>query len=357
MSLFTSWLRAPRRFSSLVTETPASSHQSHTSTVYTQASMYVPPLPGINSKPMKHQPEQAYLQLVSKMNEHGPHSILGIAEKTGISPVKRDPVDVGLNTMMLIRRNRITGATGQNKAQTLLSGSERGGRPDSGILGRVALAKSKSLKNQVLSRTGLGACTSPQQGVINRPDITRSKQTEHSSPEQTSRTGLMNAVLSGMSPLNSGQCCNTPDNTATTPRHPVSAPRHSTSTPRLSQGTAGGIPPLGLLSVSTQQTSLHTGPVYQTSVAGLGYAVSPPSIHSVTTARDNVYNTAPPHSGTNVGTGTVHSPHKTPRPQSSKTKSVYNSAEATIKILGQAVRARESCEMLGGLTSTPFSKS
>ena len=100
----------PKRFTNIVTEVqrPSGAKESGTETIYTNSSLYMPPIEGIGAScgPMKFQPENSYLNLVDKVKDIGLNSILNIVSSSGLAPVQLDPMDVGLNTIMAIKRNR-----------------------------------------------------------------------------------------------------------------------------------------------------------------------------------------------------------------------------------------------------------
>lgn len=101
----------PQRFESIVTETRSSSNFSQTQGAYSSSSMFLRPIEGVDSDSssvVAYRPQEAYLNLVSRVEDIGLNSIIDIASKTGLTPVKLDPIDVGLNTIMSIKRNKGT---------------------------------------------------------------------------------------------------------------------------------------------------------------------------------------------------------------------------------------------------------
>ena len=104
----------PPRFPVISAETRASdAGASHATPAYTNASLFVSPLPGINdgaaTSPMRYRPENAYLNLVDKIKDIGFKSILNIAEDSHIMPSSpsKDSVDVGLNSVMFMKRHSL----------------------------------------------------------------------------------------------------------------------------------------------------------------------------------------------------------------------------------------------------------
>ena len=87
----------PPRFDSLTSETMSNGVPSHASAIYTTAHA----LPTLTSTV-----GNAYLNLAEKIKDIGFNNILSIAKKSGAAPAVQDPVEIGLNTIMNIRRNR-----------------------------------------------------------------------------------------------------------------------------------------------------------------------------------------------------------------------------------------------------------
>ena len=108
-------LTAPPRYSQIVTETMSEATRSRTEAIYTNAGVYTrfastsatasagQPKGDISGK---NDPEKAYMSLVDKVKDVGLNAILRIAKKSGLEPVKLDPTDVGLNTVMSLKRNQ-----------------------------------------------------------------------------------------------------------------------------------------------------------------------------------------------------------------------------------------------------------
>jgi hypothetical protein len=98
----------PGRYNDLVTETVSVTTNSQTASVYVgKSGLYVPALPNINSSsmPLRYRPDHAMLTLVDRVKDIGLNSILGIVSSSSLEPVKqRNPVDVGLNTVMFMKR-------------------------------------------------------------------------------------------------------------------------------------------------------------------------------------------------------------------------------------------------------------
>ena len=92
----------PPRFESLTSETMCNSASSHASTIYTSAQTM--PMPTIVSA--RNGTGNAYLNLAEKIKDIGLNNILSIAQRSGVAPVMEDPVEIGLNSIMNIRRNR-----------------------------------------------------------------------------------------------------------------------------------------------------------------------------------------------------------------------------------------------------------
>ena len=92
----------PPRFDSLASETMCSRASSHASTIYTSAQT----LPMSSVVSARNGAENAYLNLAEKIKDIGLNNILSIAQKSGVAPIAHDPVEIGLNTIMNIRRNR-----------------------------------------------------------------------------------------------------------------------------------------------------------------------------------------------------------------------------------------------------------
>lgn len=92
----------PPRFESLTSETLCNSASSHASTIYTSAQT----LPTSTVVSATNGAGNAYLNLAEKIKDIGLNNILSIAQKSGVAPVAQDPVEIGLNTIMNIRRNR-----------------------------------------------------------------------------------------------------------------------------------------------------------------------------------------------------------------------------------------------------------
>ncbi|ELU00244.1 hypothetical protein CAPTEDRAFT_217631 [Capitella teleta] len=98
----------PPRFNQIVTETRCLTNSSQTQGAYSSSSMFLRPIEGIDasSAAVAYQPQDAFLSLTSRMGDIGLNSIMDIAGRSGLAPVKLDPVDVGLNTIMSIKRNK-----------------------------------------------------------------------------------------------------------------------------------------------------------------------------------------------------------------------------------------------------------
>ena len=111
----------PPRFHNLVNETLSVTTNSQTQAVYSRAAatgggMFVPALSGINTgtAPMRYRPENAMLSLVNRIRDIGLNSILSIVSSSNLEPVKQDPVDVGLNTVMFMKRKPVGGKARQS---------------------------------------------------------------------------------------------------------------------------------------------------------------------------------------------------------------------------------------------------
>ena len=89
----------PPRFESLTSETMSNGAPSHASAIYTT----VQALP---TSTVMSSAGNAYLNLAEKIKDIGFNNILSIAKKSGAAPAVQDPVEIGLNTIMNIRRNR-----------------------------------------------------------------------------------------------------------------------------------------------------------------------------------------------------------------------------------------------------------
>jgi hypothetical protein len=66
--------------------------------------------------------DSAYLALAGKVKDIGLNAVLGIAQKSGITPIQLDPVDTGLNAIMSIKRNRgaVNRGMAEKASQTIL---------------------------------------------------------------------------------------------------------------------------------------------------------------------------------------------------------------------------------------------
>jgi len=146
----------PKRFSNIVTEVERGSgdKSSGTDIIYTNSSLYMPPIEGLGAScgPMKFQPENSYLNLVEKVKDIGLNSILNIVSSSGLKPVQLDPIDVGLNTIMGIKRNR--GLANQVAGQKALTNQTSGLKP------RVSTSHRKGGAQTFTTSTNLGPVTS-----------------------------------------------------------------------------------------------------------------------------------------------------------------------------------------------------
>lgn len=163
---------------------------------------------------MPYKPETAYLNLVEKVRELGLSNVIGIASSSGISPLKKDPIDVGLNTVMQIRRNRGGSAPPSRvMAQTLVvtSGARSGkySKRDSGVNSKDGIgamysktdSKSSSRESLLSEDSGKGDINQKSQqgmGILEKFNASaNSKSDDVLSNKSKNSTGSNGGFLSG----------------------------------------------------------------------------------------------------------------------------------------------------------------